>query len=152
MAGVADKGQNVSPFYPPYLPHTTTTSLKEVKDTSSSHKIGNDEGSPSLPPLYPPIWPYSTSASLDEVAEDTTPSMLLPSLQLPSLLSSDSSMNEEKKEVIEGSMKQNGSEKSQMVGNDQDYVKKDSKERKADEAYLKKKADVYRNLQRYKRG
>lgn len=144
---VADKDQNV---YLSYSPYTTATSLQEANDTFSPIRLQNAKGSLSFPPLYP------ISARQNKAKEDNTAtSTLWPSLHsffLPSLAST---VNEREEGVIEGTIlglkQEEGLEEPKaVVGNSKYYLNKVSKKRIADQAYLKKKADVYQNLQRFK--
>lgn len=138
LVGGVDRSQNVSPLYSPFSPRT---SFKEANDIPFA-RMGSVEGSGS--PVYPPVCPYSTSTNIEEV-KGIAASVLLPSFLPPF---SPYSTSEVKEEVdnTSSSVKSKKAKKSER----KHYLNRNSKKRKADEAYLKKKTDVHQKMELYK--
>lgn len=130
-----DRSQNVSPLYSPFSPGT---SFKEANGIPFG-RMGNAEGSAS--PVYPPVCPYSTLTNIEEV-EGIATSVLLPSLFPP--LSP--YFKSEVKEEVDNTSSSVKSKKSEG----KHYLNRNSKKRKADEAYLKKKSEVHQKMELYK--
>lgn len=139
VGGGVDRSQNVSPLYSPFSPGT---SFEEANSTPFA-RMGSAEGSAS--PLYPTVCPYSTLTNTEEV-KGIASSVLLPSL-LPTFPPYFTT-SEVKEEVdnTSSSVKSKKTKKSER----KHYLNRNSKKRKADEAYLKKKAEVHQKMELYK--